>query len=117
MQHWSALVLADSLIAMTDQTPSFATALPSTVLGPACGAPTVFCWASYNVAAVQGLGARLHPIDLSLLRLGSAGFVMVPAFFWLRRRDRDRTAWPSVRQTVALAILGGPFFGTRAVEG
>ncbi|MEM9797155.1 MAG: DMT family transporter [Pseudomonadota bacterium] len=86
-------------------------------LGPVLGALTVLCWASFNVAAIHGLAVGLHPIDLTLLRFGAAGLVLAPALVWLWRQDGSAARWPSIRQTLTLACLGGPLFGALAVGG
>ncbi|MEM6422137.1 MAG: DMT family transporter [Pseudomonadota bacterium] len=102
---------------MTPATAIPAASFPPAALGVALGALAVLCWASFNVAAVHGLQAGLHPIDLTLLRFGTAGLVLAPALALLRRHDRTWNAWPSLERAVALALLGGPLFGALAVGG
>jgi drug/metabolite transporter (DMT)-like permease len=95
---------------------------PSAVaIGPALGALTVLCWASFNVAAVHGIRAGLAPVDLSLLRFGVAGLVLGPAMLVLGRGERGGAVaagrWPAPHRAVVLALLGGPLFGALAVAG
>lgn len=85
-----------------------------TAAGLLFGAMTVLCWASYNVAAKEGIDAGFAPVDLALLRFGVAGLVLGPLLlFGLRWRGR----LPNWRQTLALGLLGGPLFSILAVTG
>lgn len=102
---------------MTDRL-AFPRTHPSpTMLGAALGAVTVLCWASFNVAAVHGLRTGLHPIDLMLLRFGTAGLLLLPPLVWLWLGAGPSMGWPTLRQTVGLAMLSGPLFGMLAVSG
>lgn len=98
---------------------TYSPAIPASpaVLGAALGALTVLCWASFNVAAIHGLEAGLQPVDLMLLRFGTAGLILAPALILLRRRDGTWQNWPRAGHAVVLALLGGPLFGALAVGG
>ena len=103
-------------------------------VGLALGALTVLCWASFNVAAVHGIESGLTPLDLTLLRFGTAGLVLGAALALLRLRasaDATRHATgvatdnashplptlPNPRRALVLAVLGGPLFGVVSVGG
>ncbi|MEM7530117.1 MAG: DMT family transporter [Pseudomonadota bacterium] len=102
---------------MTDVSASTAARPSPEIVGAGLAALTVLCWATFNVAAIHGLRAGLQPIDLTLLRFGTAGLVLAPVLVWMRRRDGGGRRWPSLHRTLCLAVLGGPLFGTLAVGG
>ncbi|MEO1723528.1 MAG: DMT family transporter [Pseudomonadota bacterium] len=102
---------------MAQALPYTSNGVSSALLGATLGTLTVLCWASYNVAAVQGIKAGLQAVDLVLLRFGVAGLILAPALSLLRRRDGTAAGWPSIGRAVVLALLGGPIFGMLAVGG
>ncbi|MEL7464791.1 MAG: DMT family transporter [Pseudomonadota bacterium] len=88
---------------------------PSPISGALLGALTILCWSGYNVAAKAGIDAGLSPAALSFLRYLTPTLFAVPAYIWLRRRTGSER--PPLIRLLALAILGGPFFGLIAVAG
>lgn len=101
---------------MTEQTQEPRKVIPSSpnTIGLALAGATVFCWAAFNVAAKHGIDGGIQPANLSFLRFGTAGLVLIPALV-----VGLRLGWqlPSLQQTGLLAVFGGPLFGCIAVSG
>lgn len=79
------------------------------------GGLTVACWASYNVAAKHAIDTGFTPVDLSALRFGVAGAVLIPLLIWFAFTRRARL--PGLGPTLVLALVGGPLFSVLAVSG
>lgn len=83
--------------------------------GPALGALTVLCWASYNVAAKHGIDAGIAPQTLAFLRFAVPGTIALPLLFIVVARH----GWsgPKWSHLLVLSVLGGPLFGWVSVSG
>ncbi len=87
---------------------------PNHAVGIVLAAATVFCWASFNVAAKHGIDHGIAPANLSFLRFGTAGVLLIPAMALGLGRAQG---WPSIGKIALLALFGGPLFGFVAVSG
>lgn len=87
---------------------------PSQSVGIILAAATVLCWASFNVAAKYGIDHGIAPANLSFLRFGTAGLLLIPAMIFGLGRGQG---WPSLQKIALLALFGGPLFGFVAVSG
>lgn len=82
--------------------------LPSpAAVGTAGGGVAALIWASYLAFAKVGVGQGLLPQDFALLRIGTAGLVMLP---WLLRHDPATLAGVGWRRAAFLALFAGPAF-------
>lgn len=83
--------------------------LPSLPLpGVLWGLVAAAAWAVYNVGAKVGAAQGFQPADLTLIRFGVAGLVMLPLLARAGLRDLGGLGWA---RGAALALLVGPLFG------
>lgn len=75
---------------------------------------TILSWSGYNVAAVAGIAEGFTPLDLSLLRFGVSGALLLPLGLWLYRHPLRRIG---AKKLAVLSIVGGPLFGVVATWG
>ena len=87
---------------------------PMSAIGMGYAALLVFCWAAYNVAAKAGMDGAFRAQDLSTLRFGVAGLLLMPLAV-----TRFRRFWNSIGiwRILVLAGLSGPVFGIVVVGG
>lgn len=71
--------------------------------GAACAAAAVSIWAGWMVVARLGVTTSLTALDVTAIRFGVAGLVLLP-LLWRRGLAVDRLGWPGV---AVLAIGGG----------
>ncbi|WP_367179851.1 DMT family transporter [uncultured Tateyamaria sp.] len=89
--------------------------LTSPYFGTALGTLTVLCWASYNVAAKQGIEDGLTPEALAFLRFAVPGLIALPLACFLALGQRKMPI--RLGRLAVLVLLGGPIFGVIAVTG
>ena len=76
--------------------------------GVAWGMVAALAWATYNVGAKIGAAQGFQPADLTMIRFGVAGLVMLPLLARAGWRDLGGLGWG---RGSALALLVGPLFG------
>lgn len=81
---------------------------PLPLLGVLWGMVAAVAWAVYNVGAKVGAAQGFQPADLTLMRFGVAGLVMLPLLVRAGLRDLGGLGWG---RGVVLALLVGPLFG------
>lgn len=91
-----------------------ATAPSLSMVGIGYAAALVLSWSAYNVAAKAGIDGPFRSQDISGLRYGVAALLFLPLAL-----TKYLSFWRSIGlwRIFALAILGGPLFGTIAVGG
>jgi drug/metabolite transporter (DMT)-like permease len=78
------------------------------VRGIAWGVLAVLAWAVYNVGAKVGAAQGFRAPDLTVLRFGVAGLIMLPMLLRMGLRDLGGLGWP---RGLALLLTAGPLFG------
>ena len=78
------------------------------VRGIAWGVLAVLAWAVYNVGAKVGAAQGFRAPDLTVLRFGVAGLIMLPMLLRMGLRDLGGLGWP---RGLALLLAAGPLFG------
>ncbi len=78
------------------------------VQGIAWGVLAVLAWAVYNVGAKVGAAQGFSAPDLTVLRFGVAGLIMLPMLLRMGLRDLGGLGWP---RGIALLLAAGPLFG------
>ena len=87
---------------------------PLSAIGLGYAALLVFCWAAYNVAAKDGMDGAFRAQDISTLRFGVAGALLMPLAV-----TRYSRFWNGIGvwRILVLAGLSGPIFGILVVGG
>ena len=84
------------------------------VLGLLWSFLTVLAWSGYNLAAVVAIERGFTSVDLSILRFGVSGLLLLPAGLWFFGNDLRRIG---AARLFLLSLLGGPLFGVVATAG
>lgn len=94
--------------------PESKSGMPLSAIGFGYAALLVFCWAAYNVAAKAGMDGEFRAQDISALRFGVAGVLLMPLAM-----TRYSHFWQSIGiwRILVLAGLSGPIFGFVVVGG
>jgi len=75
--------------------------------GHAWGLAAALCWGAYLAFARSGAVAGLAPLDFSVLRLGVAGLLLLPALLRNAPRTLGGIGW---RRGLVLTVFAGPAF-------
>lgn len=79
-----------------------------------CGLAVALIWGAQPVVATFGYRAGLTALDLTMLRFGASGLLMLPLFLRRGAADAGGLGW---RRAIVLILLAGPLYNLVLVGG